>query len=66
MEIAHTGRTGRDTSITFNTEKKIFCFGREKHDVYMYAERTRDVIGVIKDLARAGFIEVGREEFKEV
>lgn len=32
MEIAHTGRTGRDTSITFNTEKKIFCFGREKHE----------------------------------
>lgn len=65
MEIAHTGKTGKDTSITFDTNQKILCYGREKHDVYIYAEQTRDVTSVIADLQNIGFEEVSREEFIE-
>ena len=65
MEIAHTGRTGKDTSITFDTDNKIFCYGREWHEVYIYAEQTRDVIGVVDNLINIGFKEVSVEEFKK-
>ena len=41
MEIAHIGRTGKETTITFDTDRKIFCHGREPHDVFIYAEQTR-------------------------
>ena len=64
MEIAHSGRTGKDTSITFDTEQKIYCYGREQHDVYIYAEQTRDVKGVVFDLEDLGFEEVDVTEFR--
>ena len=63
MEIAHTGRTGKETTITFDTDRKIFCFGRMPHDVYIYAEQTRDVTGVIYALKNIGYEEVSVEEF---
>ena len=65
MEIAHTGRTGKETSITFDTDRKIFCYGRESHDVFIYAEQTRDVIGVVNALKRIGYVEVTAEEFRK-
>ena len=65
MEIAHSGRTGKDTSITFDTDRLIYCFGREEHDVYIYAEQTRDVMGVVADLNRIGYKEVTVEEFRK-
>ena len=65
MEIAHTGRTGKETTITFDTERNIFCFGRCSHDVYIYAEQTRDVNGVIRDLKAIGYKEVTSDEFKK-
>lgn len=63
MEIAHTGRTGKDSTITLDTDRKIFCSGRQKHDVFIYAEQTRDVNNVITDLLRIGYKRVGVEEF---
>ena len=66
MEIAHSGRTGKDTSITFDTEREIYCYGRESHDVYIYAEQTRDVIGVVYDLNDLGYKEVSIEEFRNI
>lgn len=66
MEIAHTGRTGKDTSITFDTDNKIFCYGRGWHEVYIYAEQTRDVIGVVENLKNIGFKEVNSEEFRSI
>lgn len=65
MEVAHTGRTGKETTITFDTDRKMFCYGREPHDVYIYAEQTRDVIGVINDLKKIGYKEVIVEEFRK-
>ncbi len=65
MEIAHTGRTGKETTITFDTDRKIFCYGWESHDVYIYAEQTRDVMGVVNALKRIGYVEVTAEEFRE-
>ena len=65
MEIAHSGRTGKDTSITFDTDRKVYCMGREKHDVYLYAEQTRDVTGVIYDLGKIGYKEISCEEFRQ-
>lgn len=65
MQIAHSGKTGKDTSITFDTDEKIFCYGREKHDVFIYAEQTKDVTGVINDLKNIGFEEVDRGQFIE-
>ena len=65
MEIAHTGRTGKETSITFDTERNIFCYGRERHDVYIYAEQTRDVVNVVFDLKRIGYEEMSVAEFRE-
>ena len=64
MLIAHSGRTGKDTSITFNTDRNVFCYGRKEHDVYIYAEQTRDVTGVVNDLKKIGFIEVNAEDFR--
>lgn len=66
MEIAHTGRTGKDTSITFDTDKKIFCRNRERHDVFIYAGQTRDVNGVIRDLLDIGYKEVDCITFREM
>ena len=66
MTIAHTGRTGKDTSITFDTDKKIYCNSREEHDTYIYAEQTRDVTSVIRDLKHIGYTEVSSEEFRKV
>lgn len=63
MEVAHTGRTGKETSITFDTDRNIFCYGRVSHDVFIYAEQTRDVLGVIRDLLEIGYKEVPIEEF---
>ena len=63
MEIGHTGRTGKDTTITFDTDRKIFCYGWESHDVYIYAERTRDVVNVVDALKRIGYVEVTADEF---
>ena len=65
MEIAHTGRTGKETTITFDTERKVFCYCREPHDVYIYAEQTRDVKGVIADLKKIGYKEVSIEEYRK-
>lgn len=65
MLIAHTGRTGKDTSITFDTERKIYCYNREPHDVYIYAEQTRDVTGVVYDLQKIGYKEVTIEDFRK-
>ncbi len=64
MEIAHTGRTGKDTSVTFDTDRKIYCLSREEHDVYIYAEQTKDVKYVIYDLIKLGYTEVSCEEFR--
>ena len=64
MEISHVGRTGKDTTINFDTERKIFCFTRyQKHDVYIYAERTGDVNSVVYALKGIGYKEVNIEEF---
>lgn len=65
MEIAHTGRTGKETTITFDTDTKTFCYNREKHDVFIYAERTGDVEGVVFDLKRIGYKEVDIATFRE-
>lgn len=65
MEIAHMGRTGKETTITFDTDRKIFCYGWESHDVFIYAERTHDVINVVDALKRIGYVEVTAEEFKK-
>ena len=63
MLIAHSGRTGKETSVTFDTDRKIFVRGREDFDVFLYAEQTHDVNGVIDDLLKIDFREVSREEF---
>ncbi len=65
MEIAHVGRTGKETTITFDTDKKIYCYGREPHDVYIYVEQTRDVKNVINDLTKIGYKEVERIYFRQ-
>ena len=64
MLIAHSGRTGKETSITFDTDRKIFIHERGDFDVFLYAEQTRDIKGVISDLLKIGFREVSRNEFK--
>jgi hypothetical protein len=66
MAINHTGRTFKETGVTFDTDNRIFCscyLG--KHDVYIYAEQTRDVKGVIYDLEKYGYQEVDKETFLE-
>ena len=65
MTIAHTGRTGKETTITFDTDRKVWCRNSEPHDVWMYAELTRDVKGVIRDLNNIGYTEVSVEEFRK-
>ena len=65
MEIAHTGRTGKETTITFDTDRKMFCYGMEPHDVFNYAEQTRDVVHVINDLKKIGYKKVTVEEFRK-
>lgn len=65
MEIAHTGKTGKETTITFDTDRMMFCYAREPHDVFIYAEQTRDVLNVIYDLKRIGYKEVTVEEFRK-
>lgn len=59
MMIAHVGRTGKNSTIIFDTETKTY--GKVPcgdHDVYIYAERTADVTYVIQDLKRLGYEEV--------
>lgn len=63
MEVAHVGRTGKDSTITFDTDRKLFTRGRMEHDVYIYAERTADVNYIINDLKRINYREVSLEEF---
>lgn len=65
MEIAHVGRTGKDTTIVFDTDRKIFCYGRAPYDVFIYAEQTRDVEGVVYGLEKIGYVEVTVEEFQK-
>ena len=65
MEIAHFGRTGKTTDVTFDTDRSIYVLERAPHDVYIYAERTRDVNGVISDLKRLGYKEVSIREFRD-
>lgn len=61
MHIAHFGRTGKDSSITFDTEEKVYYKGRNSHrvnhDVYIYAERTGDVDSVVMELKQLGYKE---------
>ena len=65
MQVAHTGRTGKDTSVTFDTDKQNFCRSRRpRHDVYIYAEQTRNVTGVIKGLEKIGYKEVDLNDFE--
>ena len=66
MLVAHSGRTGKDSSITFDTERKVFCRGRADHNVFIYAEKKSDVDGVVRDLIHraGGFVEVSLEEFE--
>lgn len=63
MTIAHTGRTGKETTITFDTERKVWCYASKPHDVWIYAELTRDVNSVIRDLKNIGYTEIPVEEF---
>lgn len=59
MMIAHVGRTGKNSTIIFDTEEKTYrrtSYG--DHDVYIYTERTGDVTYVIQDLKRLGYREV--------
>ena len=65
MEVAHIGRTGKETTITFDTDRQIYCYGREPHDVFIYAEQTKDVKGVITGLKNCGYREVTLDEFRK-
>ena len=61
MMIAHVGRTGKDSTIIFDTEAKTYTRGHVHggdHDVYIYAERTADVNYVIHDLKNLGYKEM--------
>lgn len=69
MLIAHTGRTGKDSSITFDTDREVFCRGRAKnHNAFIYAEKKSDVDSVVYDLTHSnrvgGFVEVSIDEFE--
>lgn len=63
MTIAHTGRTGKETTITFDTDRKVWCNTNKPHDVWIYAELTKDVNGVIRDLKNIGYTYIPVEEF---
>ena len=64
MKIVHSGKTGKDTSLTFDTDRKVFCMSRcVKEDVRIVAEQTRDVLWVKEDLLKIGYREVTVEEY---
>ena len=63
MLVAHSGRTGKDSSMTFDTEREVFCYGRAEHNVFIYAEKKSDVTSVVGDLTRLGYKEISLDEF---
>ena len=65
MGISHIGQTGKETAITFDTDRNMFCYGRRPCDVFIYAEQFRDVTGVVNGLKKIGYAEVTVEEFRK-
>ncbi len=60
MWVYHTGRTGKETSILFDTDRKSFRFGDlgfPKHDASVYVDRVKDITYLKWDLLACGFKE---------
>jgi hypothetical protein len=58
INVYHVGRTGKETSVTFDTETKQYCTKDSAADLRIYVEQTRDVKNLYLKLKYLGFIEV--------